>query len=198
MNRIGIIFFLIPFLAAVAIRSVAAQVGRGIDSPQQGEVLQGVVTIRGSSNGTGFLSSEIDFAYAGDTTGTWFLIATSTQPVDSDILATWDTTTITDGNYNLRLRVYLTDGSHLDATVPDLRVRNYTPVETPTPAPTALQPTPVPTTTLTPTPFPSPTALPPNPAVMTPADVSTSLAYGGLGAVLLLVLLGIYLWLRRK
>jgi hypothetical protein len=40
--------------------------------------------------------------------------------------------------------------------------------------------------------------LPANPAVLTQTDISTSLAYGGLGAVILIFILGIYLWLRRK
>jgi len=198
MTRIGKLLLLIPFLAAVAVRSVAAQGQPVILSPRQGEVLQGTVTITGSSAETGFLSSEVDFAYAGDTTGTWFLVAAASQPVDSNTLATWDTTTITDGNYNLRLRVYLKDGTHLDAIIPDLRVRNYTPVETPTPAPTAVLPTLTPTDTLTPTPFPTPTPLPVNPAVLTRADISTSLVYGGLGAVILIIILGIYFWLRRN
>ena len=198
MTRIGKLLLLIPFLAAVAVRSVAAQGQPVILSPRQGEVLQGTITITGSSGETGFLSSEVDFAYAGDTTGTWFLVAVASQPVDSNTLATWDTTTITDGNYNLRLRVYLKDGTHLDAIIPDLRVRNYTPVETPTPAPTAILPTLTPTDTLTPTPFPTPTPLPVNPAVLTQADISTSLVYGGLGAVILIIILGIYFWLRRN
>jgi hypothetical protein len=198
MTRIGKLLLLIPFLAAVAVRSVAAQGQPVILSPRQGEVLQGTVTITGSSAETGFLSSEVDFAYAGDTTGTWFLVAAASQPVDSNTLATWDTTTITDGNYNLRLRVYLKDGTHLDAIIPDLRVRNYTPVETPTPAPTAILPTLTPTDTLTPTPFPTPTPLPVNPAVLTQADISTSLVYGGLGAVILIIILGIYFGLRRN
>jgi len=198
MNRIGKLLILITFLAAVAARPVAAQGQPAIISPQQGDVLQGVVTIRGSSNLTGFLSSEVDFTYNGDTTGTWFLVATGSQPVDSNTLATWDTTTITDGNYDLRLRVFLTDGTHLDAIVPNLRVRNYTPVETPTPAPTAIQPTLTPTETLTPTPFPTPTVLPPNPAVLTQMEISTSLAYGGMGAVISIIIFGIYFWLRRK
>jgi hypothetical protein len=198
MFRIGRTLLLTFFLAAVAGRSVAAQGLPAILSPQQGNVLQGVVTIRGSSNVTGFFSSEVDFSYTGDPTGTWFLISTGSQPVDSDILASWDTTTITDGNYNLRLRVTLTDGTHQDAIIPNLRVRNYTSIETPTPAPTAILPTLTPTVTLTPTPFPTPTPLPANPAVLTSKDISTSLAYGGLGAVIFVSVFGIYLWLRRK
>ena len=197
MNRIGIAFFLISFLAALAVRPVAAQDGPVILSPGQGEVLQGVVTVKGTSNVTGFLSSELAFAYVGDTTGTWFMIAASSQPVDQNALATWDTTTITDGNYTIRLRVHLADGSSLEFTVPNLRVRNYTPVETATPAPTALSPTLTPTITLTVTPFPPPTALPGNTAILTTVDLSKSIAYGGLAAMLFLILLGIYLRLRR-
>ncbi len=198
MNRIGMVLFLIFCLSAAPDRYVSAQAGPVIISPRPGEVLQGVVAIKGSSDVPGFQSSEVSFGYAGDTTGTWFLIASSNRTVVSDTLTTWDTTTITDGNYTLRLRVTLNDGSHLESTITDLRVRNYTPIETPTPAPTALKPTSVTTATLTVTPFPTPTALPTNSAILTPADVSTSLAYGGLGAVLLLVILGIYLWLRWK
>ncbi len=153
---------------------------------------------QGITDVAGFVSAEVAFTYAGDTTGTWFLIATSNQPVNLDTLATWDTTTITDGDYILRVRVYLKDGSSLDVPVPNLRVRNYTPVETPTPAPTAILPTATPIPTLTATPFPSPTPLPTNPAILTPADVSKSIAYGGLGAVFFLIVIGVYLGLRRR
>jgi hypothetical protein len=198
MKRIGILLLLAFILAAAAVRPVFAQTAPVLLAPGQGDVLQGLVTIRGTSALTGFISSELAFSYVGDPTGTWFLIVESNQPVDSDALATWDATTITDGNYSLRLRVTLADGSHLDAFIPDVRVRNYTPVETPTPAPTAAQPTFTPTFTLTATPFPSPTPLPHNPAVLTPSDVSVSIVYGGLGAVLLLIILGIYLRLRQK
>jgi hypothetical protein len=198
--------FLVFLMAAVAVRPALAQTGLEpiIKAPQVGEVLQGTITITGSDNVTGFFSSEVAFAYTGDATGTWFLIAASSRPVEDGTLATWDTTTITDGNYILRLRVILSDGSFHDVFVPDVRVRNYTPIETPTPAPTAPAPTAavlatlVPTDTLTPTPFPTPTSMPHNPAILTPVDVSISIAYGGVAAVILLFVIGIYLWLRRK
>ena len=192
------LLLLLISLALPPARSVAAQAAPLIVAPLPGDVLQGVVTVKGSSVVKDFQSMEVDFAYSGDSTGTWFLISSSDQAVDQDTLATWDTTTITDGNYSLRVRVTLSSGSHLDALVTDLRVRNYTAVETPTPAPTAAQPTLTPTITQTRTPFPSPTALPLNPAVVTPLDVSKSLAYGGAGAIVFLIMLGIYLGLRRK
>jgi hypothetical protein len=166
--------------------------------PRPGDVLQGVVTIAGSSDVTGFASAEVAFGYADDPTGTWFLIATSSQPVSNDTLVAWDTTVITDGDYVLRLRVYLTDGSFRETLVSGLRVRNYTPVETPTPTIPAPEATPLPTITPTATPFPTPTALPRNPATLAPMDVSASILYGGLAAILIFVIIGIYLWLQRK
>jgi hypothetical protein len=198
MTRIALLIVLIVFLASIAVNSVAAQTGPLVISPREGDVLQGVVIIKGTTDLKGFVSAEVDFAYTGDPTVTWFLIATGNQRVNLDSLATWDTTTITDGNYVLRVRVYLKDGRILDALVPNLRVRNYTPVETTTPAPTASQPTATMTPTLTLTPFPPPTPLPHNSAVLTPVDVSKSIAYGGLGAVFFLIVLGIYLVMRRR
>jgi len=169
-----------------------------IVSPRPGDVLQGVVTIAGSSDVTGFVSAEVSFTYADDPTGTWFMIAMNSLPVFNDRLATWDTTVITDGDYVLRLRVYLTDGSTREALVSGLRVRNYTTVETPTPMALAPEATPLSTITPTATPFPTPTALPRNPATLAPTDVSASILYGGLAAISFFVIVSIYLWLRRK
>ncbi len=169
-----------------------------IVAPRPGDVLQGVVTVTGSSDVNGFVSAEISFTYADDPTGTWFLVAANGQPVFNDTLAAWDTTVITDGDYVLRLRVFLTDGSTRDAVVSGLRVRNYTPVETPTPVPVAPEATALPTITPTATPFPTPTALPRNPAELAPTDVSVSIFYGGLAAILAFVIVGIALWLRKS
>lgn len=200
MKRILILLSAVFFLTIGPAQPVSAQAvsAPSITQPKLGEALQGVVTINGSTDVPGFLSSEISFSYSGDPTGTWFLIGQANHPVSEAALATWDTTSITDGAYTLRLRVYLSDGSFQDAFVFRLRVRNYTPIETPTPAPTSVQPTQTAMATLTPTPYPTPTGMPTNPAVLTPANVSLTLGYGGLGAVLLLALMGVYLWLRRK
>lgn len=200
MTRVAKLLFLTFSLAVVAAGPVAARTGLQpvVTTPRAGEVLQGTVTVAGSSDVPGFLSAEIAFAYSGDTTGTWFLLAASSQPVENGTLATWDTMTITDGDYVLRLRVTLTDGSTLDATVTDLRVRNYTPVATFTPASTAPQATLTPINTPTATSYPTPTPLPPNPAELTSTNVWKSIGYGGLGTILLYIILGVYLWLRRK
>jgi hypothetical protein len=215
MNTIGHLLVLIPLLIFWNARPVTKQAGPGILSPGQGDALQGVVTIKGTSYVSGFTWSELAFAYSEDTTDTWFMIAASSQAVVQDVLATWDTTTITDGNYVLRLRVHLSDGGQLDFMLPSLRVRNYTAIETPTPSPTAVitltpmamtptvrtpvpvKPTSTPTRTLTPTMIPTPTNLPGNSAIITTFDLTKSIAFGGAAAILFLLVLSLYLKLRR-
>jgi hypothetical protein len=96
------------------------------------------------------------------------------------------------------LRVQLADGTHLETIVPGLRVRNYSPIETPTPLPVAPQATSTSTPEPTFTPYPTPTVLPRNPAVIAPADLSSSIIYGGTATCVLFAIIGIYLWLRRK
>jgi len=167
-----------------------------IRSPQAGEALQGQVTITGNSDVTGFVSVEVSFSYANDPTGTSFLIAVSSQPVAQGALAVWDTTTVTDGLYTLRLRVTLADGSYVDVTVPDLRVRNYTPVETSTPTAAPVHATPVLNAIATVTPYPTPTSLPSNPVALSPSRIYTSLGYGALIVASLFLLFGLYARLR--
>lgn len=189
--------------------AVSAQAAVAITSPASGQILTGVVTITGTSAVDGFISAELDFTYTGDTTGTWFLVA-PVQPVTDGVLAEWDTTAITDGDYNLRLRITLADGTYLDVLVSNLLIRNYTPTDTPVPTstvPPTLTPvlptptiTPSPTATLTPTstPLPTPTALPENSAILPANEILTSIVYGGLSATVLFLLLALYLRLRMK
>ena len=169
-----------------------------IDSPSPGDVLQGVVKISGTTDFNGFLSTDVSFSYSDDPTGTWFLIFSNTQSVVANTIGTWDTTIITDGDYILRVRVFLSNGSFRETQVSGLRIRNYTPVETPTPISVAPEATPMPTNTPTALPFPTPTILPHNPATLALSDVSSSIFYGGIAAIIILFFIGFYLWLRRK
>jgi hypothetical protein len=197
--KISLILGLSLLAAERSALTVAAQAAAPvIVSPAEGDALQGAVGVSGTSQVDGFASAELAFAYHDDPTGTWFPISTSSQPVTDGLLGSWDTTAISDGTYDLRLRVLLVDGSHVDVTVPNLRVRNYTPVETPTPTAVIPEATPLPTITPTPTPFPTPTILPANPVVLSPASVTISLGAGGLITLVLFAILGIYLRARRK
>ena len=177
-----------------------------IEAPVSGQAVQGSVVILGSIDQDRFYSYEVNFSYAQDPTQVWFLIQESTTRVQDGILAVWDTTTITDGEYSLRLLVTRDDGTHSEVLVEDLRVRNYTPLETSTP--TAVPPTsdpgkpylsPTPAITPMPTPTsqqPTPTILPTNPAEITPSQMVTTYGKGAAFAIGSFALLGIYLGIR--
>jgi hypothetical protein len=170
-----------------------------IDSPKQGEAVQGQVIVTGTTQLENFQSYDVSFSYQHDSTNTWFPITESKEGVKAGNLASWDTTTITDGTYRLRIKVYLTDGRAVQTIVTGLRVRNYTPIETATPAPVILigTGTPVPQevvdytaggTTLTP--------IGENPVKINREELGGSLIRGGMIALLLFISLGFYLGLR--
>ena len=186
-----------------------------VSAPASGDVLRGIVNITGTSAVEGFFASELAFAYASDPTNTWFLIYSTDQPVSDGLLAAWDTAFVTDGDYDLRLRVALQDGTFLETLVTGLRVRNLTEIETTTLEPTF---TPAPADPLTgqndspPTPMlatpvvsvptstqrPTPTPFPPNPASVTSAEIYSFLGRGILLALLSFIVIAIFLRLRRS
>lgn len=171
-----------------------------IQSPRGGEALQGVVTIEGTTDVQGFQSVEIAFAYQPDNTNTWFVIQQGSQPVKEGVLASWDTTTITDGDYMLRVQVILQDGQVVESVTDGLRVRNYTVVETSTPEIGAL---PQSTATPTATPLPDfrvtprqPEPEPTNPVQIGQQDFQTSVLRGVLAIFSAFVFGAIYLGVR--
>jgi hypothetical protein len=178
-----------------------------ISSPEEGQFVQGIAIVTGSVTATGFSSYELSFAYNDDPTQTWFVLTSGSSPVYDGQLGTWDTSTLTDGDYALRLRVFLLDGSQQEVTVTGLRVRNYTPIPTATFTPTV---TPVvkfaaPTAqrialaavTATPS-MPTPTPMPPNPASLAERSIPGALGRGAALALGLFVILGLLLRLRRE
>ena len=187
--------------------SAQAETNIRIRAPASGDILQGLVNVTGTSAADGFFASELSFAYASAATPTWFLIYSTDQPVTEGLLAAWDTNLVTDGDYDLRLRVTLQDGTILETLVTGLRVRNQTPTETATlaptftpgpadtPVPSPLPPTPMPAPTATH--YPTPTPLPPNPAAVTPSNIYASLGRGVLIALLAFFVIALFLRFRR-
>ncbi|MBI5294829.1 MAG: hypothetical protein HY869_05090 [Chloroflexi bacterium] len=191
-----------------------------ISAPLAGETLSGQVVITGTVDAPNFASAELAFAFASDPTGTWFRLEAFTQPVQESALAAWDTTQISDGEYSLRLRVYSQDGSFQDFTVTGLMVRNAAVPATATPTlapmleptvalPTATEPPIVvvtvgdePQSTATPVPVspsgPTPQPLPANPAAISVEEINFYLIRGALLALALVVVIGIFLRLRRN
>lgn len=194
------LFFLVVLLFAAQDSPPLA-----ITSPVADELLRGPVNITGRLDVPVFTAARLEFAYATNPTDTWFLIQMFSQPVVDGTLATWDTTSITDGNYVLRLRVTFEDGTLQEVTVP-IQIGNdalptATPEPTPTPEPeSALLPTPFllaasPTPTYVPR--STPTALPPNPVSLEQGEIYRSLGRGALVILGLFVLAGLLIRVRR-
>ena len=176
-----------------------------ISSPAPNETLRGQVNIIGSTDVPHFVSAQLDFSYATSEAETWFPLQTLSQPVFDSPLYTWDTTTITDGEYILRLRIFLAEGSTQEVTVPVI-IQNDT-VPTPTPTPTAA---PDEVTVLIPTPFllaasptptelphPTPTSLPTNPVSLQQNQIYLSLGRGALVILGLFAIAGLIVRFRR-
>ena len=176
-----------------------------ISLPTNGQNVEGVVDIEGSTLVAGFTSSTIDFAYEQDQTNTWFEIQASNQSITSGVLARWDTHSITDGDYRLRLRIFTSIGEPRVYIVEDVHVRNYSATDTPlplisiTPAPTETS-TPLASNseTTTPTSFPGPSPLPDNPMQVTGGQIISNLARGVIVIVVLFLFFGLLMRLRRQ
>lgn len=200
LSMVAMLFMALPAFAQGA--------GPQITSPADGQYVQGQLPVKGTTDVPNFASAELDFAYASDQAPTWFTIQTASTPVNDQVISIWDTTAITDGDYILRLRVTLTDGSTQDVTE-SVKVRNYTALPSPTPAvtatpvpvvevPTAIIIVPTDTPTAAPLPvLPTPTALPPNPAGVTTNEVFSGFWKGALFVAVLVVVLAALMRLRR-
>lgn len=178
-----------------------------ITSPAAGEVLHREITVIGSTDIPNFFSAQLDFKYASDDGDSWFPLAALSQPALDSPLYLWNTASITDGDYILRLRVNLADGTSQEATVP-ITIQNDAPILTPTPAITSTPesslgfqvPTPfllAASPTPTEVPRPTPTPLPANPASLTQSTILTSLARGALVIIGLFIFSFILLRLRN-
>jgi len=157
-------------LIAAPVRLPAALGTATIADPQPGQALRGVVLIRGTAQQPAFDHYEVSFSYEPNPTADWFAIeAAGSSPVQNGQLASWDTTQIADGAYQLRLRVFSSDGgAPLEFVTAGLAVANSVPL----PAASATSPaTAVATVPTTDAPAPTTT-----PAVASSTAVSTAVS----------------------
>ena len=178
-----------------------------ITFPLPGEVLRGEVSITGTTDDPNFLSAQLDFSYASNPTNTWFPLQAFSQPVTDSAFTVWNTASIGDGDYILRLRVNFLDNTTQEITIP-VSIRNDVPFSTPTvvststpntvevqiPTPFLLAESPTPTAP----PRPTPTALPTNPASLAQTAIYASLGRGALVIIGLFILSGLIIRLRRS
>ena len=172
--------------------------GLYITYPEAGSTINGIVEIRGSIPETDFESATISYAYDGSEVENWFQIAKIDAPMQDVVLAKWDTTTITDGTYQLKLSVTTTSGSVNEVIIGQISVKNYT-----HPAATTL-PNVDSERTRIPLPSPEtvelkqPTPLPVNPAAADSEQLKTSMVFGIVIAVMALILLFLYSTIRKS
>jgi hypothetical protein len=182
-----------------------------ITSPQNGETLRGQVQIQGQMDIPNFASAELAFTFdasASDPAASWFPIQTFPQPIQDPNIAVWDTTAVTDGDYALRLRIFLQDGTSQDVIVNNLKIRNNEPLPTPTVTPTEavfdfqpLNETPGAPNGQTPTPvilYPTTTPLPPNPASLNNTSIITVFWQSAVLVVILFALFSLLLRFRKN
>ncbi len=134
-----------------------------ITAPADGETVRGEVRISGIAVHPQFQRYELYYAPwpPPPTDQGWILIGEmhfNQQP--NGLLGLWDTRTIPDGTYALKVRVVRIDGNYIDSPIVRVEVANTVPTPTPTPTTT---PTPRPTPTPVPTPTPAIVELPPIP-----------------------------------
>ena len=174
-----------------------------IYDPLSGQVVQGQIPIDIGVVAPGYTKVELQFTYTNLTNYGWFLIAESDQIPFDGILTQWDTTAIKDGEYDLRLVALNGNLEPIIYTVTNLRVRNYSTVETETPTPILPtgtfgvgQATVEPEsskTILAPTLTPFPT----NPVIFTSAQFVESISLGGSIVMVVFLVFGIYVGVRR-
>jgi hypothetical protein len=110
-----------------------------IQSPRDGQALQGVEIIDGKIRGEGFLKGTIHFSYADspEQERTWFFVAEidgeNEDSTQTSFQVEWDTTQITDGEYDLRVVAEYNEAAAIFELVQNIRIRNHSPVETATP-----------------------------------------------------------------
>jgi uncharacterized protein YgiM (DUF1202 family) len=156
---------LMPMTASAQTTPAASNPLANITYPPPIYVLSGQFPIIGSANLPNMLNYFIEFRPISEdvtqiSTASWApATVPSRRAVQDDVLGVWDTTTVEDGAYEIRLTVNVRGGQPVQHVVTPLRVENNprfggrVPLATPTPTIT-----PTPAATATPTPDPTPRA----------------------------------------
>lgn len=156
-------------------------------SPVPGATVNGIVQIEGTAALGDFVRYEL--AVAPNGTQAFGNIGGGQQPIVNGQLGVWDSASVVDGAYAIRLRVVDITSNYCEAFVGNINVRNSGPTEIPTPAETPTPqeteappiqnavPTPVPTTPAAGTPAASVTA--PRPAPSRTPEAGS----GGIGGI---------------
>lgn len=105
-------------------------------------VAGGSVQVLGSATHPNFLQYQVEFGPDPNPGNLWYLVTSPvTQPVSNGLLGIWNTLGLSDATYQLRLRVFLRDGTTQQTVVGGIRVQNT--AATPVPTQTSTIPRPI-------------------------------------------------------
>ena len=94
--------------------------GPGIYGPRSDQPVSGQVRIWGWASGPGFERYDLHVARAG--TDDWLWLTSSSQPIERNTLALWDTARVAVGRYDLRLRIVFADANYDEYLMPGIVV----------------------------------------------------------------------------
>ncbi len=127
-TSIGVLPTIIPFPS-----STPLPVNILIFSPVPGNVVAGNVQVLGAASHPQFLQYQLEYGPDSNPGNIWQPASGVVQlPIVNGLLGIWNTTAVPDGLYQLRLRVYLRDGTSLATVVNQIRVQNRAPTPVPT------------------------------------------------------------------
>lgn len=111
-------------------------------SPIPGNIVANNVQVLGAASHPQFLQYQVEYGPDSNPSNLWYPATGVVQtPLTTyGLLGIWNTTTIPDGLYQLRLRVFLRDGTSLQTVVNNIRVQNQAPTPIPTNTPTIPRP----------------------------------------------------------
>jgi PKD repeat protein len=118
------------------------QVSIFILSPVPGNIVSGSQQIIGSATHSNFLQYQLEYGPDPNPSNLWYAVSGAVQsPVANGLLGIWNTSVLNDGAYQLRLRVFLRDGTNGDTvTVNNIIVRNQAPTPIPSATPVIERP----------------------------------------------------------
>lgn len=139
-------FVVLPPTSVVAFptlsQNLQTPVNIAILSPVSNSVVAGNVQVLGSATHPQFLQYQVEYGPDPNPANLWYPITGGVSiPAQNTLLGVWTTSIIPDGAYQLRLRVYLRDGTTQQTSINNVRVQNTAP--TPQPSATASVPRPI-------------------------------------------------------
>ncbi len=153
---LGVAILILLAVSHLGLAAPQPQARSIITYPADGMTISGIVEVTGIATHPNMNFYQLRYAAGpretGDSQWVDFAIVEGTQ-VEDDVLATWDTTVIPDGQYTLALAVWgINDPANYVFFVRNLTVNNAQAVPTPTPEPAT--PEPMPTAVVGPSPTP--------------------------------------------